>query len=443
MTVRTLIMGAAGRDFHNFNVFFRDNPDYEVVAFTAAQIPGIDDKTYPPVLAGPRYPRGIPIHPEARLSGLIRENDIQRVVFAYSDVSHETVMHKASQALAAGADFWLLGPEATQLVPRCKVISVCAVRTGCGKSQTSRKLARLLRERGIRTVAVRHAMPYGRLERQVAQRFATLQDLSDQECTIEEMEEYEPYIHLGIPVYAGVDYGVILKQAESEAEVIIWDGGNNDLPFYRSDLEIVVADPHRPGHELRYHPGEANFRRADVVVVNKIDSADPAHVTAVLDNLNAVNPGARVIRAESELNVEQAEKIRGKRVLVVEDGPTLTHGGMRYGAGTLAAKRHGAAELLDPRPWAQGSLRATFETYPDIGPLLPAMGYGKAQIHDLEQTIQAAPCDLVVIGTPVDLNRVLRIDKPTVRVTYELRETGDLTLETVLDDFLKTHGLSS
>ena len=443
MTVRTLIMGAAGRDFHNFNVFFRDHPDYEVVAFTAAQIPGIDDKTYPPVLAGPRYPRGIPIHPEARLSDLIRENNIQRVVFAYSDVSHETVMHKASQALAAGADFWLLGSEATQLVPRCKVISVCAVRTGCGKSQTSRKLARLLRERGIRTVAVRHAMPYGRLERQVAQRFATLQDLSDQECTIEEMEEYEPYIHLGIPVYAGVDYGVILKQAESEAEVIIWDGGNNDLPFYRSDLEIVVADPHRPGHELRYHPGEANFRRADVVVVNKIDSADPAHVAVVLDNLNAVNPEARVIRAESELNVEQAERIRGKRVLVVEDGPTLTHGGMRYGAGTLAAKRHGAAELLDPRPWAQGSLRATFETYPETGPLLPAMGYGKAQIHDLEQTIQAAPCDLVVIGTPVDLNRVLRIDKPTVRVTYELRETGDLTLETVLDDFLKTHGLSS
>lgn len=434
-------MGAAGRDFHNFNVFFRANPEYEVVAFTATQIPGIEDKRYPPGLSGKLYPDGIPIFPEEKLTCLIREHGVHRVVFAYSDVRHEYVMHRASDAMAAGADFWLMGPDSTMLPSSRKVISVCAVRTGCGKSQTSRKIVRLLKEKGKRVAAVRHAMPYGDLEKQKVQRFASLDDLKKHNCTIEEMEEYEPYIDLGAAIYAGVDYEAILREAEKEADIILWDGGNNDFPFYRPDLEIVVADPHRAGHELQYHPGEVNLKRADVVIINKLDSAEAEAVRKLRDTIAAHNPKAEVIDADSLITLEGDASIEGRRVLVVEDGPTLTHGEMRYGAGTLAAQRQGARELVDPRPWAQGTIRDTFDRYPGIGALLPAMGYGPQQIQDLERTIHAVECDLVVIGTPIDLSRIVRIDKPTVRVRYELAERGTPNLNTVLDGFLKTQGL--
>jgi predicted GTPase len=434
--IKILIMGAAGRDFHNFNVFFRDNPDYEVVAFTAAQIPGIEDKIYPPKLAGKLYPKGIPIYSESRLADLIREKGIQRVVFAYSDLRHEAVMHKAATVMAAGVDFWLQGPDSTQITSSKKIISVCAVRTGCGKSQTARKITQILSDWGKRVVAIRHAMPYGNLEKQAVQRFAVMEDLKKHDCTIEEMEEYEPYLEMGNVLFAGVDYEAILREAEKEADIILWDGGNNDFPFYVSDLEIVVADPHRPGHELQYYPGEVNVRRAQVVIINKVDSAKPEDVETVRNNIVQVNPGATIIEAESPIYVEQGERISGSRVLVVEDGPTLTHGEMQYGAGVIAAQRYGAKEIVDPRPWIAGSLKDTFAKYPHIGNLLPAMGYGEKQIHDLEATINAADCDLVVIGTPIDLGRVLNIEKPTVRVRYELKEIGTPNLESVLKTFL-------
>lgn len=424
-------MGAAGRDFHNFNVFFRNNRDYEVVAFTATQIPGIEDKNYPPALAGELYPRGIPIRPEDHLTPLIRDHHVDIVVFAYSDVTHEHVMHKASTVLAAGADFWLQGAESTMLKSNKKVISVCATRTGCGKSQTSRHITKILKTLGKRVVAVRHAMPYGNLEKQKVQRFRTLEDLKKHDCTIEEMEEYEPYVEMGSTVFAGVDYEAILSEAEKEADVILWDGGNNDIPFYKSDLEIVVADPHRAGHELAYYPGEVNIRRAHVVIINKVDTADPADVLKVRENVYRVNPKAVVMEAASPIFVDAHEKISGKRVLVIEDGPTVTHGGMRFGAGTIAAQRFGASEIVDPRPWAKGTIAETFAKYP-IGNLLPAMGYGKEQMRDLEDTINSAECDLVIIGTPIDLSRVMNIRKPMVRVRYELQETGRPSLESLL-----------
>jgi predicted GTPase len=435
VTTRVIIMGAAGRDFHNFNSVFRDDPGHEVVAFTATQIPNIDGRRYPPELAGPRYPQGIAIHPEAELPRLIRELMADEVVFAYSDVSHETVMHKASIALAAGADFRLIGPKVSMLKAQVPVISICAVRTGSGKSQTTRRVIRLLREKGRRVVAVRHPMPYGDLVRQRVQRFATLEDLERHQCTIEEREEYEPHIASGGVIYAGVDYGAILTEAEREAEVIVWDGGNNDLPFYVSDLEIVVADPHRAGHETSYHPGEANLRRAHVVVINKIDTAEPAGVARVRQSVRDLNPGAIVVDAASPIFVEDPGAIRGRRVLAIEDGPTLTHGDMRYGAGVVAALRHGASAVVDPRPYTVGSIARTFETYPGIGTLLPAMGYGEEQMRDLEATVERTPCDLVLIATPIDLRRVIRIGKPALRVGYELQEIGRPDLGDVLARF--------
>ncbi len=433
---RIVIMGAAGRDFHVFNTLFRDNADYRVLAFTATQIPGIEGKIYPPLLAGELYPDGIPIYSERQLMAIIEEDVVDAVAFAYSDVSHQYVMELASRVLAAGPDFWLLGTKDSMIGSSKKVISVCAVRTGCGKSQTARKIARILKSRGKNPVAVRHAMPYGNLEKQAVQRFSKIEDLEKHECTLEEMEEYEPYLGLGIPVFAGVDYAAILREAEKEADVIIWDGGNNDFPFYKPDLEIVVVDPHRAGHETTYFPGEVNLLRADVVVINKMDSASPEGVKQVRDSVARINPDAALIEANSALFVEDSEKISGARVLVVEDGPTVTHGGMKYGAGTLAAQRFGAREILDPRPWLQGTLKDTFDKYPEIGSLLPAMGYGDRQRADLEATINAVPCDVVVVGTPIDLARCITIQKPSVRVRYELEEKGELDLESVLKPFL-------
>jgi predicted GTPase len=428
---RVIIMGAAGRDFHNFNVVYREDAATEVVAFTAAQIPNIAGRRYPSELAGPRYPSGVAIHPEGELERLVAELEVDEVVFAYSDVSHETVMHHASRALAAGADFRLLGPRSTMLAARVPVVSVCAVRTGCGKSQTTRRVVSLLRSAGRRVVVIRHPMPYGDLARQRVQRFAALADLDRHECTIEEREEYEPHLAMGSVVYAGVDYAAILAEAEKEADVIVWDGGNNDLPFLRSDLEIVVADPHRPGHERTYHPGEANLRRAHAVVINKVDTAPAEGVAAVRASVAALNPEAVVIEAESPVSVEDGALLRGRRVLAVEDGPTLTHGEMAFGAGVVAARAHGAV-LVDPRPYAVGSLAETFARYPRMGPLLPAMGYGEDQVRDLEATIAATPAEVVLIATPVDLRRVLRLDKPAVRVGYELRERGRPDLGDVL-----------
>jgi predicted GTPase len=430
--IRTIIMGAAGRDFHNFNVAFRDNPDYEVVAFTATQIPDIEGRTYPAQLAGKRYPAGIPIYPESDLVKLIHELKAEQVVFAYSDVPHELVMHKASQALAAGADFRLMGVKSTQIKSSKPVVSVCAVRTGSGKSQTTRRVSKILRGMGYKVAAIRHPMPYGDLVKQAVQRYADYSDLDKYECTIEEREEYEPHLDNGVIVYAGVDYERILRQAEQEVDIILWDGGNNDFPFYVSDLQIVVADPHRPGHEVSYHPGETNARLADVFVINKVDTADPENVIKVRENLRQVNPKASVIEAASPLFVDNPDAIRGKRVLVIEDGPTLTHGEMAYGAAWVAAQRFGAAEIIDPRPYAVGSIRATYEKYPTTGKVLPAMGYGETQTRELEQTINAVDCDLVLIGTPIDLNRVVKIKQPTQRVRYELQEIGQPTLEDIL-----------
>ncbi|MBC7263566.1 MAG: GTPase [Chloroflexi bacterium] len=426
-------MGAAGRDFHNFNVYFRDNKAYEVVAFTATQIPNIEGRIYPAALAGKLYPKGIPIYPEEELADLIRKHSVDQVVFAYSDVSHEYVMHRASLVLAAGADFRLMGTKSTMLKAKVPVVSVCAVRTGSGKSQTTRRVADILtKELGKKVVVVRHPMPYGDLVKQTAQRFASYADLDRYECTIEEREEYEPHLDRGNIVYAGVDYEVILRQAEKECDILLWDGGNNDLPFYQPDLHIVVTDPHRAGHELKYHPGEANLRLADVVVINKIDTADLRSIAAVRENALATAPRAVLVEAASPIFVENWEAIRGKKVLVVEDGPTLTHGEMQYGAGIVAARKFGAAEIVDPRPYAVRSIAATFEKYPHTGPLLPAMGYGKEQVCDLEETINATPCDLVIVATPIDLRRILHIRPPTVRVRYELQEIGQPTLKDIL-----------
>jgi len=431
---RVLIMGAAGRDFHNFNVYFRANPDYQVVAFTATQIPNIEGRTYPPELAGPRYPEGIRIFPEGKLLELIEKEKVDQVIFAYSDVSHEHVMHVASTVLAAGADFRLMGANATQLRAAKPVVSVGAARTGSGKSQTARRVAVILRELGYRVAAVRHPMPYGDLVRQAVQRFATYQDLEAQDCTIEEREEYEPHIERGVIVFAGVDYERILRQAEQEVDIILWDGGNNDLPFFHSDMHIVVVDPHRPGHELRYHPGETNVRSADVLIINKVDTATHENVLAVRENLRRLNPKAVVIEAASPIFVDDPAAIRGKRVIVVEDGPTLTHGEMAYGAGWVAARRFGAAEIIDPRPFAVGTIAATYEKYPTTGPVLPAMGYGEKQVRELEQTINNAQADVVIIGTPIDLARLLDLNKPAQRVRYELQEIGEPTLAGLLEE---------
>jgi predicted GTPase len=429
---RLIIMGAAGRDFHNFNLCYRNNKAVEVVAFTATQIPNIEGRNYPAELAGPDYPGGIPIEPEDELVELIRRHRIDEVVFSYSDVSHEYVMHQAARVNEAGADFILLGNNRTMLKSNKKVIAVCAVRTGCGKSQTTRRISEILKTSGKKVVTVRHPMPYGDLNRQRVQRFADYADLDRYQCTIEEREEYEPHLEMGTVVYAGVDYEAILHEAEKEADIILWDGGNNDTPFFIPDLWITVTDPHRPGHELRYYPGETNLRSADVVIINKIDSAEPDAVRQVRKNISSSNPRAQVIDAASPITLSDPDLIRGKRVLVIEDGPTLTHGGMTYGAGVIASRQHGAAEIVDPRPWVSGAIRETFQSYPEIGPLLPAMGYGEAQIHDLQETIQAVECDAVVIGTPVDLTRLIKTGKPTVRAQYRLKEINGLTLDTVL-----------
>jgi len=438
--IKVIIMGAAGRDFHNFNVYFRNNDAYEVVAFTATQIPGIEGRTYPPELAGPNYPNGIPIYPEEELPRLIREFDVDQVVFAYSDVSHEYVMHKASVALANGADFRLMGPKTTMLKAKVPLVSVCAVRTGSGKSQTSRQVAKILRSKGLKVVVIRHPMPYGDLREQICERFASYEDLDKYKCTIEEREEYEPHIDNGIIVYAGVDYGEILREAEKEADVIVWDGGNNDLPFYKSDLHIVVADPHRAGNELTYYPGETNLRMANVVIINKVDTADPKNVEAVKENIRMVNPNAKILEAASPITADRPELIKGKKVLVIEDGPTLTHGNMPYGAGAIISKKLGASEIVDPRPYAVGSIKETYKKYTHLGAILPAVGYGERQIAELKETIDKTPCDTVVIGTPIDLRRVMTIDKPTVRVKYELKVLGPTTLEQILEEFLRKSG---
>jgi len=431
--IKTVIIGAAGRDFHNFNMIYRDNPLYEVICFTAAQIPDIDGRSYPAELAGELYPNGIPIEAESELSEIIDKHSIEEAVFSYSDVSYDFVMQLASVVISSGAHFKLLGSEATMLKAKVPVVSVCATRTGCGKSQTTRKVAEILKARGKKVVAIRHPMPYGDLVAQKCQRFAEIADLEKHKCTIEEMEEYEPHINSGVVVYAGVDYGAILEEAQKEADVVLWDGGNNDTPFYRPDVEIVVADPHRVGHELSYYPGGVNLRRADVVVINKIDTADPIEVDELRANIRYANPDAVVIDAASPVLVENFEELLGKRVLVVEDGPTLTHGEMTYGAGVVAAQKFGVAELVDPRPFVVGKIAETFEKYPNIGPLLPAMGYGSEQVADLEQTINNSDADLVLSATPIDLARVVKVSKPMLRVSYELQEIGVPTLENVLE----------
>ncbi len=433
---KILIMGAAGRDFHNFNTFFRDNEMYEVVAFTATQIPNIDDRKYPAQLAGSLYPDGIKIYPESDLVNLIREFDVDEVVFSYSDVPYDYLMSRSAIVNAAGADFKLMGPKHTQIKSTKPVVAVCAVRTGCGKSQTTRKVAEILQAAGKKVVAIRHPMPYGNLIEQKVQRFAQLSDLDKHKCTIEEREEYEPHIVAGTIIYAGVDYEAILREAEKEADIILWDGGNNDLSFYKHDILITVVDPHRPGDELFYYPGEANLRAADVVVINKIDSADSENILEVRQNIQEVNPNAVVIDGASPIFVTDYKQIKGKRVLVVEDGPTLTHGEMTYGAGIVAAEKFGAAELVDPRPYTVGTITETFEKYPEIGDLLPAMGYGDQQIKDLEETINNTDCDLVIIGTPIDLRKLVKINKPALRVTYELQEIGKPDLSDVLQKLL-------
>jgi len=436
---KVLILGAAGRDFHNFNVVFRHNPEFQVVAFTATQIPDISNRRYPPELAGDLYPQGIPIAEEKEMERLISKQGIDVVVFSYSDVAHPTVMHLASRAVAAGADFWLLGTEHTQLKSSLPVVSVCAVRTGCGKSPVSRRVAAELRRLGWRPVVIRHPMPYGDLAEQAVQRFARLQDLERHKCTIEEREEYEPHIVNGTVVYAGVDYEAILRQAEQEGDLILWDGGNNDTPFYSSDLEIVVADPHRPGHELAYYPGEVNLRRAHVVIINKVDTASAPNVDVVRQNVRQHNPKATIIEAACKVSVAAPEQINGRRVLVVEDGPTLTHGEMPYGAGVVAARQWGAAELMDARPYAVGSIRGTYERFTHLTTLLPAMGYSAIQRHELEETINRVPADLVLVATPVDLGAILRLNKPCVRVGYEVEERTHPAIADLLAQFTARH----
>lgn len=429
---KIIIMGAAGRDFHNFNVCFRNNSDYEVVAFTATQIPNIDGRQYPAELAGDLYPNGIPIHPESDLVKLIEEHKVEEVIFAYSDVPYNYVMNHSATVNRAGASFRIMGLQETWVESTKPVVSVCAIRTGCGKSQTTRAVARALMDMGKKVVAIRHPMPYGDLVKQRVQRFAKLEDLDTHECTIEEREEYEPHIVSGVTIYAGVDYEAILREAEKEADIILWDGGNNDFSFYKPDVYITVMDPHRAGHETTYYPGEVNLLAADVVVINKIDSANGDDIEQVINSARKLNPEATIIEGASPLFVEDPEMIKGKKVLVVEDGPTLTHGEMKYGAGVVAAKKYGAAELVDPRPYTVASITETYEKYTGIGVLLPAMGYGEQQIKDLETTINNTPCDAVVIGTPIDLRKLIKIDKPSTRVTYELQEIGAVTLKDVL-----------
>jgi predicted GTPase len=436
---KVLILGAAGRDFHNFNVIFRDNPEFHVVAFTAAQIPDIDGRRYPADLAGDLYPNGIPILDENKMEEIIRGQQVDVVVFSYSDITHAAVMHLASRTVAAGADFWLLGVARTQLVAQVPVISVCAVRTGCGKSPVSRRIASELRRMGWNPVVVRHPMPYGDLAAQRAQRYASLADLDRYECTIEEREEYEPHIIEGTTVYAGVDYDEILRQAEREGDVILWDGGNNDTSFYRPDLDIVVLDPHRPGHELAYYPGEVNFRTAHVLIINKVDTADPDGVKTVRQNIALHNPKAKVIETASNVTIADPEAIRGKNVLVVEDGPTLTHGEMPYGAGVVVANRYNAASLVDPRPFAVGSIEKTFEKFPHLWRVLPAMGYSDRQRHELEETIKRVPCDLVIVATPIDLARTIKLGKPSVRVRYDIQEIGRPAITQMLEEFTQAH----
>jgi predicted GTPase len=437
---KVIVMGAGGRDFHDFNVVFREDPLTQVVAFTAAQIPGIDDRIYPASLAGPLYPDGIPILAEERLADLIRSEAVDEVVLAYSDLAHEDVMHKASIALAAGADFRLLGPRSTMLLASKPVIAVTAVRTGCGKSQTTRRVARILLDAGLRVALVRHPMPYGDLEAMRAQRFATLEDIDAAHPTIEEREEYELPVRLGMTVYAGVDYGAILADAEADADVIVWDGGNNDFPFFRPDVTIVVVDPLRPGHELRYHPGEANLRMADAVVVNKIETATLEALELVLTDVRLANPTAQIVLARSPVTLEEGPDLAGRRVLVVEDGPTLTHGGMAFGAGTVAAQQAGAAELVDPRAFATGSIAELYERYPHVGPVLPAMGYSDEQLRELERTIDACDCDVVVTGTPIDLSRLIRSRHPIRHASYELEEAGGTRLAELLEPVLVAVG---
>ena len=438
-----IIIGAAGRDFHNFNTWYRDNTSYRVVAFTAAQIPDIDDRKYPAGLAGKLYPDGIPIYSQVELPGLIRELEADICSFSYSDISYQKVMEVSAIVNAAGADFQLLGPRHTQIKSSKPVIAVGAVRTGCGKSQTSRRVIEILMKRGLKIVAVRHPMPYGNLEAQKVQRFEKLEDLKTHKCTIEEMEEYEPHIVRGNVIYAGVDYEAILHEAEKEADVIVWDGGNNDFPFYKPDLMITVTDPHRAGHELTWYPGEVTLRMAGIVVINKIDSSSPEKIEELRENIAKVNDKATVVDAASPLTVENPLLIKGKRVLVVEDGPTLTHGSMTIGAGTVAARKYGAAELVDPRPFIVGKLKETFRIYPGIGTLLPAMGYGEEQISDLEKTINRADCDSVVIATPIDLRRIIKINKPSTKVDYELQEIGKPDLQGLIDEFIESSGIAA
>jgi predicted GTPase len=435
-TRKVIIMGAAGRDFHDFNTYWRDNLAFEVVAFTAAQIPDIAGRVYPPALTGARYPKGVPIYPEEQINELIAKHNVDLVALAYSDLPHEVVMHKAAQINAAGADFCMLGHRHTMLKSTKPVIAACAVRTGCGKSQTSRALVKILKQAGKKVAAVRHPMPYGDLTKQICQRFATLADLDQHECTIEEREEYEPHIEAGNLIFAGVDYEKILRAAEAEADVILWDGGNNDMPFYKPDLFITVVDPHRPGHERRYYPGETNLYMADVIVVNKVDTARPADVEIVLRNVRETNPDAVVVMANSPVSVTDPALVTGKNVLVVEDGPTLTHGEMQYGAGHIAARKYGAASIVDPRPFAIGTIKSTFTKYSHLTDILPAMGYGQKQMGELERTINAVPCDLVLIGTPIDLGRMLKINKPAMRVTYELEERQPGQLEAAVKKVL-------
>jgi predicted GTPase len=438
---KVIIMGAAGRDFHNFNVFFRNNEDYDVVAFTAEQIPGIGDRMYPPELAGPLYPKGIKIHPEKNLPELIKEFDVEQCILAYSDLPYETVGHKIAWVNSLGPDMRLMGPKNTMIKSKKPVIAVCAVRTGCGKSQTSRRVNQILVHMGLKPVNIRHPMPYDPdLTTQIAQRYEKLEDMDKYHCTIEEREEYEPMINMGVILYAGVDYGKILEQAEKEADVITWDGGNNDFPFYKPDLLIVITDPHRPGHEISYYPGETNLRMADVVVINKEDTADYENIEKVREDIMSVNPQATIVDAASPLTISDIEKIKGKRVIVIEDGPTVTHGGMRYGAGYIAARKAGAI-IIDPRPFAVGSIKATFEKYSHLENVLPAMGYGKKQMTELQKTINESDAEAIVIGTPIDLNRVIKIDKPNVRVRYDLQEIGRPNLEDVLTEFVKRHKL--
>lgn len=435
--IKAIIMGAAGRDFHNFNVYFRNNPLYNVVAFTAYQIPNIEDRKYPAKLSGKLYPKGIPIFPEEMLPQLIQKHKVDQVIFSYSDVSHEYLMHRASITNAQGANFVLLSAENTMLKSKKPVIAICAVRTGSGKSQVSRKVVRILKKKGLKIAAIRHPMPYGELQKQEVQRFATYDDLKKHDCTIEEREEYEPYIEQGLVIFAGVDYGKILKLAEKEADIIIWDGGNNDTPFYVPDLHLVVVDPHRPGHEMKYYPGETNFRMAGVLILNKLNTAKKADVDEVMENIKVANPKAKIIRSNSKITIEKKQELRGKKVLVIEDGPTVTHGDMPYGAGWFAAKQSKVSKIIDPKPFAIGSIKKTFEKFPHLQQVLPAMGYGDKQMRELEMTIDRSKCDAVIVGTPIDLGRLLKVKKPTYRVQYDIKEIGKPTLENVLKPFTR------